>query len=150
MTAALTTSSGKKSLCLNLRDPRGIALVAALVPKVDVVVENFSMKRLPRWGSATSGCARCAGTLFSARSPHSARMGRWLNYPVTIFIAQAYFGVTSMIGKADGTPQIPLVAVGDVHTGVHAALAILAALRYRGRILRRHKLCLPKLSQKER
>jgi CoA-transferase family III len=35
------------------------------------------------------------------------------------FIAQAYSGVTSMIGEANGTPYIPLVAVGDVNTGVH-------------------------------
>jgi crotonobetainyl-CoA:carnitine CoA-transferase CaiB-like acyl-CoA transferase len=49
------------------------------------------------------------------------------------FIAQAYSGVTSMIGEANGTPYIPLVAVGDVNTGVHGALAILAALRYRDR-----------------
>jgi crotonobetainyl-CoA:carnitine CoA-transferase CaiB-like acyl-CoA transferase len=49
------------------------------------------------------------------------------------FIAQAYSGVTSMIGEAGGTPYIPLIAVGDVNTGVHGALAILAALRYRDR-----------------
>src|SRR5258708_17361974 len=49
------------------------------------------------------------------------------------FIAPACSGVTSMIGEAGGTPYIPLVAVGDVNTGVHGALAILAALRYRDR-----------------
>src|ERR1700676_520551 len=49
------------------------------------------------------------------------------------FIAQAYSGVTSMIGEAGGTPYIPLVGMGDVSTGVHGALAVLAALRYRDR-----------------
>ena len=38
-----------------------------------------------------------------------------------------------MIGEAGGTPYIPLVGVGDVSTGVHGALAVLAALRYRDR-----------------
>ena len=37
---------GKKSLCLDLRDPRGMAIVAALVPKMDAVVENFSLRIL--------------------------------------------------------------------------------------------------------
>ncbi|MGH7918092.1 MAG: CaiB/BaiF CoA transferase family protein, partial [Candidatus Binataceae bacterium] len=49
------------------------------------------------------------------------------------FIAQAYAGITSMIGEADGTPYFPTAALGDVSTGVHAALAIVAALLHRSR-----------------
>ncbi|MEW6298321.1 MAG: CoA transferase, partial [Thermodesulfobacteriota bacterium] len=49
------------------------------------------------------------------------------------YIAQAYAGVTSMIGEPDDAPYIPLVGMGDVSTGVHAALAIVSALRYRDR-----------------
>ena len=46
---------GKKSLCLDLRDPRGMAIVAALVPKMDLVVEDLSPARWRRWGSAMNG-----------------------------------------------------------------------------------------------
>src|ERR1700681_91504 len=46
---------GKKSLCLNLRDPRGMAIVAALVPKMDAVVENFKPGTMAEIGH---GCER--------------------------------------------------------------------------------------------
>jgi crotonobetainyl-CoA:carnitine CoA-transferase CaiB-like acyl-CoA transferase len=49
------------------------------------------------------------------------------------FIAQAYSGITSMIGEPDGPPFFPTAALGDVSTGVHAALAIVSALLYRER-----------------
>ena len=49
------------------------------------------------------------------------------------YIAQAYAGVTSMIGDEDEPPYIPLVGLGDVNTGVHGALVVLAALRHRDR-----------------
>ncbi|MGH8598006.1 MAG: CaiB/BaiF CoA transferase family protein, partial [Gammaproteobacteria bacterium] len=49
------------------------------------------------------------------------------------YIAQAYSGVTSMIGDPDDAPMIPLIGVGDVMTGVHGAFAVAAALLYRQR-----------------
>ena len=49
------------------------------------------------------------------------------------YIAQAYAGITSMIGDPDAAPSIPLVGIGDASTGVHGALAITSAMLYHGR-----------------
>ena len=124
---------GKKSVCINLRDPRGMALVTALVPKVDVVVENFKPGTMAEMGLGYERLREMRKDIILCSISALGQTGPLAHLPGYDFIAQAYSGVTSMIGEADGTPYIPLVAVGDVNTGVHGALAILAALRYRDR-----------------
>ncbi|HUN58389.1 MAG TPA: CoA transferase [Candidatus Binataceae bacterium] len=124
---------GKKSVCVNLRDPRGMALVTALVPKVDVVVENFKPGTMAEMGLGYARLREMRQDIILCSISALGQSGPLSHLPGYDFIAQAYSGVTSMIGEAGGTPYIPLVAVGDVNTGVHGALAILAALRYRDR-----------------
>jgi crotonobetainyl-CoA:carnitine CoA-transferase CaiB-like acyl-CoA transferase len=125
---------GKKSVCVNLRDPRGLALVTELIPKVDVVVENFKPGVITAMGlgyerlkEVNPGVILCSISALGQSGPLSDKPG----YD---YIAQAYSGVTSMIGDPDDAPYIPLVGMGDVSTGVHAALAIVSALRYRDRM----------------
>ena len=124
---------GKKSVCVNLRDPRGMAIIAALVPKVDVVVENFKPGTMAEMGLGYERLREMRKDIILCSISALGQSGPLARLPGYDFIAQAYSGVTSMIGEANGTPYIPLVAVGDVNTGVHGALAILAALRYRDR-----------------
>jgi CoA:oxalate CoA-transferase len=126
-------SLGKKSFCVNLRDPRGMALVAALVPKVDVVVENFRPGTIDEMGLGYERLREMRPDIILCSISALGQAGSLAQLPGYDFIAQAYSGVTSMIGEADRTPYIPLAAVGDVNTGVHGALAILAALRHRDR-----------------
>jgi crotonobetainyl-CoA:carnitine CoA-transferase CaiB-like acyl-CoA transferase len=124
---------GKKSVCVNLRDPRGLALVAALVPKVDVVVENFKPGTLDEMGLGYDRLRKLRADIIVCSISALGQQGPLAQLPGYDFIAQAYSGVTSMIGEPGGTPYIPLAAVGDVNAGVHGALAILAALRHRDR-----------------
>jgi CoA:oxalate CoA-transferase len=124
---------GKKSVCVNLRDPRGMALVTAMIPKVDIVVENFKPGTLAEMGLGYERLREMRQDIILCSISALGQSGPLSHLPGYDFIAQAYSGVTSMIGEAGGTPYIPLVAVGDVNTGVHGALAILAALRYRDR-----------------
>ena len=124
---------GKKSLCVNLRDPRGMAIVASLVPKVDVVVENFKPGTLNEMGLGYDRLRELKPDIVLCSISALGQSGPLASLPGYDFIGQAYAGVTSMIGEADGTPYIPLLALGDVSTGVHGALAVLAALRYRDR-----------------
>jgi crotonobetainyl-CoA:carnitine CoA-transferase CaiB-like acyl-CoA transferase len=124
---------GKKSVCLNMRDPRSLAIITALVPKVDVVVENFKPGTIKEMGLGYERLREMRRDIILCSISALGQSGPLATLPGYDFIAQAYSGVTSMIGEAGGTPYIPLVAVGDVNTGVHGALAILAALRYRDR-----------------
>ncbi len=124
---------GKKSLCVNLRDPRGLALVTGLIPHVDVVVENFKPGVIAEMGLGYDRLKQMKRDIILCSISALGQSGPLAGKPGYDYIAQAYSGVTSMIGEPDDAPYIPLVAVGDVSTGVHAALAIVSALRYRDR-----------------
>ncbi|MBX9608948.1 MAG: CoA transferase [Gammaproteobacteria bacterium] len=124
---------GKKSLCVDLRDPRGMALIAALVPKVDVVVENFKPGTFDAMGLGYDRLKLLREDIILCSISALGQSGPLAHLPGYDFIAQGYSGVTSLIGDAGGTPYIPPVGMGDVSTGVHGALAVLAALRHRDR-----------------
>lgn len=124
---------GKKSLCVNLRDPRGLALLTELIPHVDVVVENFKPGVIANMGLGYERLKELKSDIILCSISALGQSGPLSDKPGYDYIAQAYSGVTSMIGEADDAPYIPLVGLGDVSTGVHAALAIVSALRYRDR-----------------
>lgn len=124
---------GKQSLCIDLKNPKGIAIVKALVPKVDVLVENFAPGVIASMGlgyedvkALNPGLVMCSVSTFGQTGPLSKDPG-------FDFIGQAYAGITSLIGEKDGPPYVPMVAMGDISTGVHAACAIGYALLHRER-----------------
>lgn len=122
---------GKKSLCVNLRDPRGMALVASLVPKVDIVVENFKPGVMADMGLDYARLKALKSDIILCSISAMGQTGPLSHKPGYDYIAQAYAGITSMIGEPDEAPYIPGVGLGDVSTGVHGALGVLAALRHR-------------------
>ncbi len=124
---------GKKSVCVNLRDPRGMALIAELVQQVDVVVENFKPGVMAEMGLDYERLKALKPNIILCSISALGQTGPLAHKPGYDYIAQAYAGVTSMIGDKDEAPYIPLVGLGDVSTGVHGALAVLAALRHRDR-----------------
>lgn len=124
---------GKRSLCVDLRNSDGIDLLESVVPHVDVVVENFRPGVMSQIGlgyerlrELREDIVVCSISAFGQSGPLAAKPG----YD---YIAQAYAGVTSMIGAPDEAPYIPALGLGDVNAGVHAALGIVAALRHRDR-----------------
>lgn len=124
---------GKKSLCVNLRDPRALALVTELVSQVDVVVENFTPGVMDEMGMGYERLRELKPDIILCSISAFGQKGPLADKPGYDYIAQSYAGVTSMIGEPDDAPYIPLVGMGDVSTGVHAALAIVSALHYRDR-----------------
>lgn len=111
--------------------PEGQALVRGLVADADVVIENFKVGGLARygldWGALQSVNPRliyCSITGFGQTGPYAARAG----YD---FIIQGMAGLMSVTGPVDGQPQKVGVAVTDILTGVYSAVAILAALHQR-------------------
>jgi CoA:oxalate CoA-transferase len=124
---------GKRSLCLDLKHPAGSAIIKELIPRFDVLVENFAPGVIRRLGfdypsvkALNSKIIMCSISTFGQNGPLATRPG----YD---FIGCAYSGVLSMIGEPDRLPVLPQVGVGDITTGVHGLSAILAALLHRER-----------------
>jgi crotonobetainyl-CoA:carnitine CoA-transferase CaiB-like acyl-CoA transferase len=127
------TNRGKRSITCDFRSPEGQETVRRLVADADVVIENFKVGGLVKYGLDYASLRKvnprliyCSITGFGQDGPYAQRAG----YD---FIIQGMSGLMSVTGPADGQPQKVGVAVTDVFTGVYAATAILAALVQRGR-----------------
>lgn len=126
-------NQGKQSLCLDLRRPRARTLVEELVAKADVLIENFSPGVIGRLGFGWDRVHALNPDLVMCSISAFGQDGPLAQLPGFDFIAQAYSGVTSMIGDPDGPPSLTNLAVGDIGTGITALAAINAALFARGR-----------------
>jgi crotonobetainyl-CoA:carnitine CoA-transferase CaiB-like acyl-CoA transferase len=123
----------KQSVCIDFRKPEGMALVRELVTQCDVVVENFKPGVMASMGLDYASLQALRSDIILCSISALGQSGPLSSKPGYDYIAQAYSGVTSMIGERDESPCIPLVGLGDVSTGIHAAFAIAAALLHRGR-----------------
>jgi len=127
------TNRGKRSVVADFATAEGQALVRRLVADADVVIENFKVGGLAKYGLDWPSLAAinprliyCSITGFGQTGPYAHRAG----YD---FIIQGMAGLMSVTGPEGGQPQKVGVAVTDVFTGVYAATAVLAALVQRGR-----------------
>ncbi len=119
---------GKKGITCDFRTPEGQEAVRKLVAGADVLIENFKLGGLAKYGldyeslrAINPRLVYCSITGFGQTGPYAHRAG----YD---FIIQGMAGLMSVTGPADGQPQKVGVAVTDVFTGVYSATAILAAL----------------------
>jgi crotonobetainyl-CoA:carnitine CoA-transferase CaiB-like acyl-CoA transferase len=131
----LGANRNKRSLAVDLATPQGQAIVRKLAAQVDVLVENFKVGDLARYGldaqsllAEHPGLVVCSITGFGQTGPYAERAG--YDYAV-----QGMGGLMSVTGERDdlpgGGPQKVGVAVADLFTGMYATVAILAALRHR-------------------
>ena len=124
---------GKKSLFIDVKTPRGLAIVKDLVKQVDVVVENFAPGAIGRMGLDYATLAAINPRLVMCSISAFGQTGPLADRPGYDFIAQAFAGVTHVIGEPDRPPALPGLGIGDVMTGVHGLGAIACALLYRER-----------------
>ena len=133
----LSTNRGKRSVTIDFIRSEGQKLVQALAAQSDVVIENFKVGGLAKYGldypslrALNPGLVYCSITGFGQTGPYSHRPG----YD---FMIQGIGGLMSITGEPDdhpgGGPVKVGVAVADVFTGLYAAIAILGALSYRDR-----------------
>ena len=122
---------GKRSVTADFRTPEGQEAVRRLVADADVVIENFKVGGLAKYGLDYDSLRKvnprlvyCSITGFGQTGPYAHRAG----YD---FIIQGMSGLMSITGAPGGQPQKVGVAVTDIFTGVYAATAILAALHQR-------------------
>ena len=122
------TNRGKRGITCDFRTAEGQETARRLVADADVVIENFKVGGLAKYGldweslrAVNPRLVYCSITGFGQTGPYAHRAG----YD---FIIQGMAGLMSVTGEPDGQPQKVGVAVTDVFTGVYAATAILAAL----------------------
>jgi CoA:oxalate CoA-transferase len=124
----LSVNRGKRSCAIDLSTDEGRRLAFELCARADVVIENFKTGTAERLGLDRASVAErnpsvvyCSITGFGSRRTPAGRPG----YD---FVAQAESGIMSITGEADGDPMKVGVAMVDVLTGLHAAVAVLAAV----------------------
>ncbi len=124
---------GKRSIVADFADPADLARVKALIAEADVVIENFKVGGLARFGLDHASLAAdhprliyCSITGFGQDGPYAPRAG----YD---FIVQGMSGIMDLTGEPAGAPQKIGVAFADIMTGLYAVIAIQSALLMRER-----------------
>ncbi len=127
----LSANRGKKSLIINLRDPRGQDVIKKMAKKADILVENFRVGNLKRYGldyesisAINPGIIYASVTGFGQTGPRAEEPG----YDAAL---QGMTGIMSVTGEPDGRPTKVGVAWVDILTGLHSTIGILSALHER-------------------
>jgi crotonobetainyl-CoA:carnitine CoA-transferase CaiB-like acyl-CoA transferase len=122
---------GKRSIVADFATPEGQALVARLATSADVVIENFKVGGLAKYGldferlkAINPRLIYASITGFGQDGPYAARAG----YD---FLIQGMAGAMSITGAPDGAPTKAGYAMADIFSGLYAAIGVLAALRRR-------------------
>lgn len=127
----LSCNRGKKSLAINLKNVRGQGIVRELAGYADVLVENFKVGDLARYGLDYASLAALNPQLIYASITGFGQSGPHAHEPGYDAALQGATGIMSITGEADGPPVKIGVAWIDILTGLTAAVGILAALRER-------------------
>lgn len=129
----LCANRNKRSVALDISTAEGAQTLRGLLRHCDVLVENFKVGGLKKYGLSYDDLRAefprlvyCSITGFGQTGPHA-------NKPGYDLLAQGYGGIMSLNGPPDGEPAKVAVGISDVMTGMYAATAILAALRHRDR-----------------
>ncbi|MCX8497949.1 MAG: CaiB/BaiF CoA-transferase family protein, partial [Caulobacteraceae bacterium] len=126
----LSTNRNKRSLAIDLADPRGADLIRKLAAEADIVVENFKVGGLQRYGLDYQTLSAINPRLIYCSITGFGQDGPYADRPGYDFVAQAMGGMMSITGEADGPPIKTGVAVADLSTGLYATISILMALRH--------------------
>ena len=121
----------KKSVTLNLKEPKGKEMFLALVKKADVVVENYRPGVMDRMGLGYEVLREANERIIYAAVSGFGSYGRCSARPGYDIIAQAYGGLMSITGEPDGEPLRVGTAIGDVLGGMNLTIGILTALHAR-------------------
>lgn len=126
-----SANRGKRSITADFRSEEGQALVRRLAAHADVVIENFKVGGLEKYGldaaslrAAYPRLIYCSVTGFGQDGPYAPRAG----YD---FLVQGMGGPMSVTGEPGGAPMKAGYAVADIFTGLYATTGILSALRRR-------------------
>ncbi len=124
---------GKKSLAVDMNKPGAAALLRSMIPKIDVLVENFAPGVISNMGFGYEELRKINPRIVMCSISAVGQTGPLAYKPGYDYIGQAYAGVTDLLGEPDRPPVAITIAIGDVSTGVSAAMAVGFALLNRER-----------------
>jgi crotonobetainyl-CoA:carnitine CoA-transferase CaiB-like acyl-CoA transferase len=124
---------GKKSLCLDLRSAGGKEVFAALVPKADIVLENFRPGVMAAMGFAYEQLRALHPGVILVSVSGFGQYGPYRDRPAFDSLGQAMGGLMALTGQTEGHPVGTASSVVDRYTALHATIGALAALRHRER-----------------
>ena len=124
-------NNNKRAITLNLKDDRGRAMLADLVKWADIVLENYSKGVMDRLGIGYKWLKSMKPDIIYASIKGFGNWGDWSEFKSFETAAQATGGLMSANGLPDGPPKGVSIGAGDSGTGLHMAIAVLAALRQR-------------------
>jgi len=128
---------GKKSVTLDLANPKGQAIVRELAERCDVLLENFKYGDLDRYGLGYAQLRKVNPGLIYCSVTGFGHSGPWRERPGYDFMIQGMGGLMSVTGERDdragGGPQKAGIPIADLITGMYASVAICAALAHRAK-----------------
>jgi crotonobetainyl-CoA:carnitine CoA-transferase CaiB-like acyl-CoA transferase len=123
----------KRSLGVDLRKPRGRELLLQMIPKIDVVVENFAPGVIAEMGFGYEALRKINPRIVMCSVSVAGQTGPLSYKPGYDYLGASLAGIIEQIGEAERAPVTPPMAIGDVSTGVAAAMAVGFALLNRER-----------------
>ncbi|KRB50953.1 CoA-transferase [Rhizobium sp. Root708] len=123
-----STNRGKRSIIADFRTPEGQELVRRLVATADVVIENFKLGGLAKYGLNYESLRAINPKLVYCSITGFGQTGPYANLAGYDYIVQGMSGFMSITGETDGQPMKAGVAIADIFTGIYAVAAIEAAL----------------------
>jgi crotonobetainyl-CoA:carnitine CoA-transferase CaiB-like acyl-CoA transferase len=125
---SLIANRGKRSLALNLKHPNGAAIARDLAAKSHVIIQNFRVGKIDRFGLDYTTVTKTNPAVVYAAVTGFGQEGPRIHQPATDSVMQAYTGIMSINRDATGLPQrINMLAI-DISTGLYVFQAIAAAL----------------------
>ena len=129
----LCANRNKRSLAVDITSDEGASLIHRLVKHCDVVIENFKVGGLAKYGLDYEGLSMTNPDIIYCSISGFGQTGPNAHKPGYDLLAQAYGGIMSITGDPDGEPMKVGLGIADVMCGMYATTAILAALRHRDR-----------------
>jgi len=129
----LAANRNKRSMTLNLKSERGRSILKDLIQQSDVLIENFRMGTLEKWGLGYEQLKKLRPDLIYCTITGYGYTGPYRDRPGYDFIIQALGGFMSVTGPEDGEPFRAGIAIADLSSGIYACNAVLAALYSRER-----------------
>jgi crotonobetainyl-CoA:carnitine CoA-transferase CaiB-like acyl-CoA transferase len=127
----LSVNRGKRSVTLDITKPAGQAIARRIAQDSDIVIENFKVGALARYGLDAASLRALKPSLIYCSVTGFGQDGPRADQAAYDFMIQAMCGLMSITGEAGGPPQKVGVPIIDLMTGMYAATAILAAVARR-------------------